>query len=421
MAPTPEDEDLDAVNNEKDRSTPSSGKLRFVLGKGSTILSDWVNAHISETRILTTTTICLLTLYGIANTPLFFRYRTVEELPSSLFRQRKFITGRLIKVWVDEKRKSTKTPFQTSNSSSFLGSSDIEMEKNSNNNNDHNSYEFATFPILCHIRHCSPLESLLSKSWYDWFIKWHPSTATLGIRPDESNEELLLVEIAGVRSYSLRNNYANNSKKDTLSSLIFSPTLQSKRSELEWLEMLAEERPKLTCQLLGRRKPVVVVQETNKRRIPTSLLMDRPDDLQSYEPLVDHHTSVSPRQIAVARLYYQSHSLPYSQITQWLFPTDLALSLVAMGRACVSDHDEEKDGLFTHYRSFDMTDSVRDLRRDVAYAERLQKTEYRAAAERRGMWQDSAIRALRPDVVQEAEFQAHAPWYQKLWRWLRGG
>jgi hypothetical protein len=45
---------------------------------------------------------------------------------------------------------------------------------------------------------------LLSKSWYDWVMRLRPKASALGIRPGELDDELLLVEIAGVRSVSMQ-------------------------------------------------------------------------------------------------------------------------------------------------------------------------------------------------------------------------
>eukprot|EP00522_Entomoneis_paludosa_P009740 CAMPEP_0172450050 /NCGR_PEP_ID=MMETSP1065-20121228/8567_1 /TAXON_ID=265537 /ORGANISM="Amphiprora paludosa, Strain CCMP125" /LENGTH=277 /DNA_ID=CAMNT_0013201819 /DNA_START=53 /DNA_END=886 /DNA_ORIENTATION=- len=277
-------------------------------------------------------------------------------------------------------------------------------------------------------------------------MKWHPSASTLGIRPDQMETELLTVEIAGVRSLSIPNQVPGIlSQPSSLLSAMSADMVQGASNvsgsstmandnpndtvptELEWLEQFSLERPLVSCQLLGRRVPVLVDDNTTatkskKRRIP-GLEIDTtdPEQRQRLDP-----TASLPPQIAIARLYFRSPSTILDAVRLLFFPTDLAQSLIRMGRACVVTGDE---GLVTaatssnqehSYRVADTTNSVRDLQRDVAYVEQLHKAEYQAVAEERGIWQQPTVRELRSDVVEEVEFQTKASMLQKAWRWIRG-
>jgi hypothetical protein len=64
---------------------------------------------------------------------------------------------------------------------------------------------------------------------------------------------------------------------------------------------------------------------------------------------------------------------------------------------------------------------VPTLQDDARYLSLLTSAEYEAARRFEGVWSDPEFRRRHPDVVEEAEFQANAPWWKKLWRWGRGG
>mmetsp|Transcript_3902 Transcript_3902/g.5119 ORF Transcript_3902/g.5119 Transcript_3902/m.5119 type:complete len:555 (-) Transcript_3902:125-1789(-) len=515
-------------------AVPLSSSIRSTLGKGSLQCSDFVNNHLAEVRFMATAGIGLLAAYGLSQTPLFFRYRTVSDLPSSFFRQRKLIRGRLVKVWVDKNSSSTKQsarPTTTTTISSSL--SGISKKKDpfgfpEDMDNDalvkeekedlvkdtsllSENNQALSFPIKCQIRHASPIEALLSKSWFNQLMRLHPSSSTLGVRPDENEDQLLVVEIAGIRSLCVPNQQQQQQQRSSSSILASmnqemiqgvsssggsSPSLyhedknthssfpfsKNVPTELEWLELLAQERPLVSCQLMGRRVPIIksggggntsgskdelfnsTGSLSNKRRIPGFEHHEEEEEQQQQQqskssnnsPLQlldqqhasssnDHDDDPVLPQIAIGRLFYRA--APSSSVMdvfkQFIFPTDLALSLVRMGRASVMSGDEglvaassssttmttatstnsplQKHQHQVSYRVMDTTESVRDLHKDVAYVEELHKAEFQAVAEQRGMWQKPFFRALRADIVNEVEFQTKAPWYQKMWRWARGG
>ena len=65
--------------------TPESNStedvVRSSLGQGMSAVSDVVNDNLIAFRYGTVATVTLLTAYGLANTPLFFRYKSVAEIP----------------------------------------------------------------------------------------------------------------------------------------------------------------------------------------------------------------------------------------------------------------------------------------------------------------------------------------------------
>ena len=69
------------------------------------------------------------------------------------------------------------------------------------------------------------------------------------------------------------------------------------------------------------------------------------------------------------------------------------------------------------------SERVDDLRNDVLYLDRLTELELEAAKASKGLWSNPHMTETDrgEDVLKEAQFQTTAPWYQKLWRRLRGG
>jgi hypothetical protein len=180
----------------------------------------------------------------------------------------------------------------------------------------------------------------------------------------------------------------------------------------EWLRQLADDRTKVTLQLLGRR-----VLTDNKSRGRTTQASSKRDvtavlpELQS----LDLGTNNNPEeeQVVVGRLYYRPSLFQ-------LFATDLAYPLVRYGHACVESEMFMKNTHTAGSRITDSSTGLETLRKDVNYLDRLGKLEYDAAKGFYGMWSDTMIRDKRRDIVDEVEFQSNASVWQRLWRWMRG-
>lgn len=327
------------------------------VGSGTVHLSDLINDNLIAARYIAFSTIGLLTVYGLAHTPLFFRYRTVAELPSAYFTSRKCIQGRLIRA---------------------IPATDADQ------------------PIICSIRMLSPAERFLSKSSFDWLMRSHPTASILGKRADQIDRELIRVEVAGIRS---------------------PPWYQSASEQPgEWLSRMADERTTVSCQLLARRVPSRVANNATSGSTSGSTSGGKRtmgSVLPELETQSSPQSGSSADQVAVCKLYYRPKSFQF-------FGTDMAESMVRFGRAVAASdglyHSEPSE-----QRVIDTTTNVKDLRKDAAYAERLSSAEYEAAKGSYGMWSDASIRKSRSDVVEEVDFQTTAPFWKKAWRWCRGG
>jgi hypothetical protein len=133
--------------------------LRSVAGSALHNLSDLVNDNIIAARYGTFAAIGLLSAYGLAHSPLFFRFKTVADIPASLFVKRQKIRCRLIRI----------------------------VEPETTNTGQRQA-------IICLVRHLSPTGSLLSRSAFDFFIKASPSAA-VGKKLEENISDLIQVEI----------------------------------------------------------------------------------------------------------------------------------------------------------------------------------------------------------------------------------
>jgi len=388
---------IDGIGNNDDKpsATTPSLDIRQTIGSGTHLISDIVNENLIAVRYAALVSIGLLAAYGISQTPLFFRYRTVSEIPSRLFTTRKTITGRLM-VCNDTKSSS----------------------KNNNTITSKNSV-----PVTCFVRHLSPMERLLSKSWLDWLLKIHPAATLRRERPEQSPHELLRVQIAGIVYPTLPEPKMSSSSSSSIRNQISIRgddlgTSRESFPEREWLQKLAEQRLVVKCQLIGREVPIPNSSSNSnkgrsKRAIPGLLETTDPNNINNNNnKLYDNDRGDdAEQQVAVAYVHYYPKRHP-------LLGKDLGETMVKFGRAVAS----QDAGLYAHTATEQVVDATKDittLRKDVSYMERLERAEYEACNGSYGVWADPNYRENRRDVVEEVEFQQKASVFRKAWRWLR--
>lgn len=78
--------DSTAAQSEQVQSPPandssSKNSWRQVVGRGMHSVSDAINENIVAARYATIASILLLSAYGVASTPLFYRFKTVKDIP----------------------------------------------------------------------------------------------------------------------------------------------------------------------------------------------------------------------------------------------------------------------------------------------------------------------------------------------------
>eukprot|EP00934_Nitzschia_sp_Nitz4_P003405 Nitzschia sp. Nitz4//scaffold162_size51285//5984//7401//NITZ4_006964-RA/size51285-augustus-gene-0.21-mRNA-1//1//CDS//3329537958//3395//frame0 len=399
--PNPSSEKANGIDFDAAKERLSSFSVREAVGSGMHQFTELVNNNLIAARFGAFAGITLLTVYGFSQTPLFFRYRTVSELPASYFLGRRRLYARIIGVG--------KPPGKDTTMNSIQHPDTIHLQ----------------------VRHLSPMGRILPKSWFDALMRYTPSAGRLGQRthskPEENIRDLLQVQLAGVQH---------------------PPTYNESYQPEQLLEQLAKERALVSIQLLARRRnPTDNIQTygvhdmgnsygkttnaTNKRELSTVLpeldASAPPTDSEPTRTRSRFQSNHNPTaEEAIVRISYRSETFQ-------LFSDDLAEKLVSSGCAEVSTTIFGKGSDTTAALTADppqalsmatIVDSsqrTNDLRSDTKYLERLNRAELQAVEESKGMWSLPEVRDERRDIVEEVHFQKNANLAQKLWRWIRGG
>lgn len=175
-------------------------------------------------RYATFSTILLMTAYGISQTPLFFRYKSIEQIPSSFFRKRKRLYGRLVHVVEREKK-----------------------QRNHYGANDSHVSNVEEEPITCYIRHLTPVERLLNRNYFDFILGKQNDGVNDSSADEVRRKDLLKVEIAGI-----------------IHPLIRYDATAHMEEEGGWLRSLARSRSPVALQLISRRSNKT--QKVNERK-----------------------------------------------------------------------------------------------------------------------------------------------------------
>jgi hypothetical protein len=99
-----------ATDDDDDDYSDPGDKIRDVVGTGTVQLSEWVNSNLIVARYAAYTGIGLLAAYGISHSPLFFRYKTVADIPSHYFLRRRKIKCRLVADTSSKSASSSSAP-----------------------------------------------------------------------------------------------------------------------------------------------------------------------------------------------------------------------------------------------------------------------------------------------------------------------
>jgi hypothetical protein len=229
-------------------------------------------------------------------------------------------------------------------------------------------------PLVVHVRHLSPMGRLLSKQLLDFTLEHSPSSIQKNKDASHSTDDTLLC----VQLYGLVQQPQHTSQF---------AYLNTTRQKDDLLASLARDNALVRCQFL-------------------SLLSPAPDD--------------SSPPTAIARLYYWQRR---DSSLLWFLPkkVDLQATLVQNGEARLTNYDDSSTENESSQQKniLHASESVKHKHGDVQYLDQLALLEREAIQHRCGMWQDAALRDNYRDVVQEAEWEASASWWQRLWRRFR--
>lgn len=356
-APATEDATGDGTTATNHVDSNQTLDVRQAVGGGMHAISDLINEHIIAARYATFATVVLLGAVGMSRTPLFHRKKSVSEIPAEFFARRRTLHGRIIHVLKEE---------NGGNAASRSSSEADAPEK----------------PVVCLIRHLSPVGRLLSKTAFDFSLSNSPAVR-LGGRIEESRD-LLKVEIAGIQDPS------------------FYQSAGGYEQPGEWLNRLAANRTPVACTLMARRvdksleRRGSIGRNSNERASTTGTDSFDTDDqrLQSR---------------AICQVKYRPRMFS-------IFRQDLASSLVASGRANVLSSGVHADDPSMTIIDGDI--DLKTLQADAKYLENLASSEFEAVKERRGMWSDQLVRQQHPELVEEADFEQTASRGKKIWRWI---
>mmetsp|Transcript_9034 Transcript_9034/g.18647 ORF Transcript_9034/g.18647 Transcript_9034/m.18647 type:complete len:519 (+) Transcript_9034:61-1617(+) len=448
----------DPVKTNLCKSNKSS--LRLQLGESLSNLSDIINSNLIIVRYATASTVFLLGIYGIANTPLFYRYTSVTDIPTSHFIRRKWIHGRIVGVLenrypmsgisaagnieVASTRQSNSENWKESAglssllSSSLRGSiSNVQNEASTSKNNEHQEAEIQNVtitknqtPITILFRHSSPMERLLTQSAFEKFTAFTGKTTPSRLLYSSANphRNLLAIELAGVVAPPVaRDDYGYENVNESFTSTSSTPSSGS-----SLFHQLAEKKTSVSLQLLAQRTLKNKSSSSNSRyhlhdvdesnKMPPSIIDDD----------VTKHT-------AICHLHYRTPN-------QWITTTNVTLEAVEKGQACVS-----KEGMVLPL-SFDMADcdiysgdenvfeskeqyaktrnhapitnympTIKQLQKDADFITRLEQAEYAAWKSKVGMWSSPELRAWRKEYVEEEELSKNAISMQNALSWLKKG
>jgi len=311
--------------------------VRDTAGKFMSVLSDCINNNIVIARYGSFATISLLTAMGIAQLPIFFRYKTISGIPSSFFKYRRKIHGRIVGV--------------------------IEQESHAS----YGKLKKQERPIICLVRHVSPMGRLMNRATFDFFTRYSPTYSASNSKSSNFLKNLLRVEIAGVT---------------------VPPHLKTKVGDGDWLRSLATSRTSVTCTLLSKRISNIKTSNT--------------DQFHSSDYTESH-------QAVICNMTYRP--------ANYIFRSDLASSLINRGQAGIASGIHVEIPLT---RTVDGSTQLHDLQADAECLENLAKLEFAAAKEAVGMWSDSYVRSLRPELIKEVEFEKNASFFSKTRRFIRG-
>jgi endonuclease YncB( thermonuclease family) len=337
-----------------------SANWRQKIGNTINSATEVINENLIVARYTAIASIALLTCYGISKTPLFFRYKSVSEIPSFMFRNRQTLYGRIVHI-VEPKTKSS-----LSNQSTMVRTAEEE-------------------PIICLVRQLSPVGRLLNKSTYQSIMERKPSSLSSSELSTKIQKErdLIKVELAGIKAPPFY--HAENGGEGTN----------------DWLKRLASDRTPVSCTLISRRILKLVQEDGHWNQIHGNIISQQRHDIKS-----NSNRDPEQEQVAIAKIMYRPGMS--------FFRKDLGSSLVSCGRANVAS-----SGMHVEIPSMPTVDGstkLGDIDSDVKYLEHLSKLEYEAVKARLGMWNVDEIRSGRSDLVDEADFEIHASLWKKLWR-----
>ena len=110
---------------------------------------------------------------------------------------------------------------------------------------------------------------------------------------------------------------------------------------------------------------------------------------------------------------------PKFPIFPWYYyGQDVSSMLVQKGRALVLSSGLLHVDL-PLYPTLHKSTNMKHIKSDAKYIQSLSELEYKAIQTRQGLWSSDSVRELKPELIQEVEFQSKASPWKKLWRRIK--
>ena len=398
--PSSESRPSSSVSSNTNTSSPIS--VRHQIGKQLSSITDIINDNLILVRYTTISTVLLLGVYGVANTPLFYRYKHVFDIPSNMFMKRRWIQGRIVGVAKrsnsslgGQSTASTSGRKQSSGVASLLSPTLHRSTESDNNNDDGDINEQHQHPIVVLFRHSSPMERLLTQSAMDRVLsftasgKASPSRSLLYTSPNPYRN-LLPVELAGIVA----------PPSTSMSGLA------SSDDQFTLIDTLIQQNTKVSLQLLAQRT-TSSNHENNKD--------DKHFHNMSNDDIIQN--------TAICHLHYK-------QPKQWFATTNAALEMVQKGEAWINASgmvvplsnidadvkDNTKEDPSNRRRGessdssiiIDYNPTVKQLQSDTKFISQLEEAEYTAWKSEIGMWSSNQVRELRNEYIEEENLKKNS-------------
>jgi hypothetical protein len=402
-------------------TTPTSSnmttiEIRQKFGNTLSTISDTINSNLIIVRYVTLSSVLLLGAYGVVNTPLFFRYKRISELPIRVFSKRHWLHGRIVGV---------------------INSSIVQDTANTTT--------AAACPIVILFRHYSPIERLVGRPLFT-----NATTSAFGAvggggggggmsvasQISHNTRNLLRIELAGITgppttistSQSSRNKNSLLSPSLTAGTVFTPPTTATTTFPL--LNEIIQQDLKVSLQLLAVVQRCVktpsINNSSNNHNFNTLLLSPAAVDDESDKTTVICH-------------------LHYPESNQWFTTTNVSLQLVRLGQAMLtpgsgslvragvpsplsssesssssssSKRNVPNNGSLTNI-IINYNPTVQQLQKDTKFISQLEEAEYTSWKDKVGIWSNDKLRQqLRKEYVEEEERMNKSWWMvvKKSWQ-----
>lgn len=395
-------------------TTTTSKSLRQQLGSELAHISDIINNNLIVVRYATFSTVLLLGVYGIANTPLFYRYKHVLDIPQQMFQKRKCIHGRIVGVVAAESEGMRYGIRKNPSSQSLRRSLSISTrsESGSNDSEKADSIQHEHRPIVVLFRHSSPMERLLTQSAMERVLSSAGKSTTSLLYSSAANpyHNLLPIELAGISA----------PPSTSTTSLTRKPSISS---QFPLLDQLIQQKTKVSLQLLAQR--------TTQPVAPTSIQRHNRLDTNTRDIVAMSDDNI--KHAAICHLHYHPPN-------SWFKSVNASLEMVRRGQAWMNPNGDvvalppsnlrnsqfiDKGlhaGATTTTTLVNFNPTVKQLRDDTQFLSKVEEAEYAAWKSKVGMWSTDEMRELRTEYLAEEE-SSKTKWQirsiiKRGWEWM---